>query len=61
MVSSTQRKMQDQTISNVIYGLSLLKSSWATLEPEFRDVLLKNLAEKDAFIADISQVKEWIT
>ena len=56
MVSSTQRRMQDQTISNVIYGLSLLKSSWATLEPEFRDVLLKNLAEKDAFIADISQV-----
>ena len=57
MVSSTQRRMQDQTISNVIYGLSLLKSSWATLEPEFRDVLLKNLAEKDAFIADISQVR----
>ena len=59
MLSATQRRMQDQTISNVIYGLSLLKASWATLEPEFRDVLLKNLAEKDAFIADISQVSTY--
>ena len=48
--------MQDQTISNVIYGLSMLKASWATLEPEFREVLLKNLAAEDAFLADISQV-----
>lgn len=56
MISAGQRHMQDQTISNVIYGLSMLKASWATLEPEFREVLLKNLAAEDAFLADISQV-----
>ena len=56
MTSAGQRHMQDQTISNVIYGLSMLKASWATLEPEFREVLLKNLAAEDAFLADISQV-----
>ena len=40
----------------MIYGLSLLKASWATLEPEFRDVLIRNLADSNAFNADISQV-----
>jgi hypothetical protein len=56
MNAANQRNMQDQTISNVVYGLSLLKASWATLEPEFRDVLLLNLAQEDAFLADVSQV-----
>jgi hypothetical protein len=53
--SANARRMQDQTISNVVYGLSLLKTSWATIEDEFREVLLDNLAQSDAFKGDVSQ------
>ena len=60
MITAGQRMMTDQTISNVIYGLSLLKAPWAALEPEFRDVLINSLAQKDAFSADISQVRKLV-
>lgn len=47
--------MKDQTLSNTIYGLGLLGVQWATLESEFRDVLVMALKEEAAFGRDVSQ------
>lgn len=53
--SMAGKGLRDQTISNIIYGMSLLKAEWGSLTPEFREILVETLAQPDAFKDDISQ------
>jgi hypothetical protein len=54
MLAAKSCSLRDQTISNVIYGLSLLKVQWASLDTEFRDILLDSMSQKDAYAKDTS-------
>lgn len=54
-MSMEGKSLRDQTISNVVYGMSLLQVEWALLTPEFRTVLCETLAQSDAFKDDIPQ------
>jgi hypothetical protein len=57
MRAAAREELKDQTISNVVYGLSLLKASWAGLEEDFRAVIASNLGAPDAFGHDVPQVR----
>eukprot|EP01041_Mallomonas_annulata_P011850 gene11850-24840_t len=53
--SSKDGVLFDQTMSNLVYGLSTLNAQWATIEPEFRDTIVRNLANPMVFSQDVPQ------
>jgi len=55
MRTAAREELRDQTISNVVYGLSLLKTSWASLDDSFRSVITDSLGRERAFGSDVPQ------
>jgi len=56
IIRATQRHvMEDQTISNVLYGLYLMGARWSKLEPVLRSTLLASLHSPSVFYEDVPQ------
>jgi hypothetical protein len=53
--SARQSPLTDQTLSNTLYGLSLMGAEWDTLSTDLRDTLLASLASPTAFLHDTPQ------
>jgi len=55
ILTAQSRPLTDQTLSNTMYGLSLMQAEWDTIDSELKEVLLENLARPHSLGADIPQ------